>query len=167
MKIPKIADAINNIDEDLVVAAMEDKKKTKRKGIVKWSIAVAASLLIVAAGFFAAGKLGLFDGINAQDSPEIKVVDIGDTEPAPINDQTGLNDIATPLTSDNSNYLAAVYKEQTIPQALKAYTLSYPKTPQRPSSPKYTAYDSDGDGRLNEEEQEVFLNSISEWSDFA
>ncbi|MBP5413625.1 MAG: hypothetical protein ILN61_00030, partial [Lachnospiraceae bacterium] len=136
MKIPKIADAINNIDEDLVVAAMEDKKKTKRKGIVKWSIAVAASLLIVAAGFFTAGKLGLFDGINAQDSPKIKVVDIGDTalntgkdtnslhdtgdkEPAPINDQTGLNDIATPLTSDNSNYLAAVYKEQTIPQALK------------------------------------------------
>ena len=183
MKIPKIADAINNIDEDLVVAAMEDKKKTKRKGIVKWSIAVAASLLIVAAGFFAAGKMGLFDEINAQDSPEIKVVDKGDTvlntgkdtnslhdtgdkEPAPINDQTGLNDIATPVTSDDSSYLAAVYKEQTIPQALKAYTLSYPKTPQRPSSPKYTAYDSDGDGRLNEEEQEVFLNSISEWSEF-
>lgn len=184
MKIPKIADAINNIDEDLVVAAMEDKKKTKRKGIVKWSIAVAASLLIVAAGFFAAGKLGLFDGINAQDSPKIKVVDIGDTalntgkdtnslheaddtEPAPVNDQTGLNDNDTPVTSDNSSYLAAVYKEQTIPQALKAYTLSYPKTPQRPSSPKYTAYDSDGDGRLNEEEQELFTNSILEWSEFA
>lgn len=183
MKIPKIADAINNIDEDLVVAAMEDKKKTKRKGIVKWSIAVAASLLIVAAGFFAAGKLGLFDGINAQDSPEIKVVDIGDTalntgkdtnslheaddtEPAPVNDQTGFNDIATPVTSDDSSYLAAVYKEQTIPQALKAYTLSYPKTPQRPARPKYTAYDSDGDGRLNEEEQELFTNSILEWSEF-
>ena len=184
MKIPKIANAINNIDEDLVVAAMEDKKKTKRKGIVKWSIAVAASLLIVAAGFFIAGKLGLFDGINAQDSPEIKVVDIGDTalntgkdtsslhdtgdkEPAPINDQTGLNDIATPVTSDDSRYLAAVYKEQTIPEALKTYTLSYPKIPQRPSGPKYTAYDSDGDGRLNEEEQELFTNSILEWNEFA
>ena len=158
MKIPKIADAINNIDEDLVVAAMEDKKKIKRKGIVKWSIAVAASLLIVAAGFFAAGKLGLFDGINAQDSPKIKVVDIGDTALNTGKDTNSLHD---------SRYLAAVYKEQTIPQALKAYTLSYPKTPQRPSSPKYTAYDSDGDGRLNEEEQEVFLNSISEWSEFA
>ena len=158
MKIPKIADAINNIDEDLVVAAMEDKKKIKRKGIVKWSIAVAASLLIVAAGFFAAGKLGLFDGINAQDSPKIKVVDIGDTALNTGKDTNSLHD---------SRYLAAVYKEQTIPQALKAYTLSYPKTPQRPSRPKYTAYDSDGDGRLNEEEQEVFLNSISEWSEFA
>ena len=183
MKIPKIADAINNIDEDLVVAAMEDKKKTKRKGIVKWSIAVAASLLIVAAGFFIGGKLGLFDGINAQDSPEIKVVDIGDTalntgkdtnfpheaddtEPAPVNEQTGLNDIATPVTSDDSRYLAAVYKEQTIPEALKTYTLSYPKIPQRPSGPKYTAYDTDGDGRLNEEEQELFTNSILEWSEF-
>ena len=75
MKIPKIADAINNIDEDLVVAAMEDKKKTKRKGIVKWSIAVAASLLIVAAGFFAAGKMGLFDEIS--DRPSITVKENG------------------------------------------------------------------------------------------
>ena len=180
----KLFEMLNDLDDDILEQSEKNVKYNKKPVWIKWGAIVAASLLIVAAGFFTAGKLGMFDGINAQDSPKIKVVDIGDTalntgkgtnslhdtgdkEPAPVNDQTGFNDIATPVTSDDSSYLAAVYKEQTIPQALKAYTLSYPKTPQRPSRPKYTAYDSDGDGRLNEEEQEVFLNSISEWSEFA
>ena len=179
----KLFEMLNDLDDDILEQSEKNVKYNKKPVWIKWGAIVAASLLIVAAGFFAAGKLGLFDGINAQDSPKIKVVDIGDTalntgkdtnslheaddiEPAPVNDQTGFNDIATPFTSDDSSYLAAVYKEQTIPEALKTYTLSYPKIPQRPSGPKYTAYDSDGDGRLNEEEHEVFLNSIREWSEF-
>lgn len=179
----KLFEMLNELDDDILEQSEKNVKYNKKPVWIKWGAIVAASLLIVTAGFFTAGKLGMFDGINAQDSPKIKVVDIGDTalntgkdtnslheaddtEPAPVNDQTGLNDIATPVTSDNSSYLAAVYKEQTIPQALKAYTLSYPKTPQRPSGPQYTAYDTDGDGRLNEEEQELFTNSILEWSEF-
>ena len=179
----KLFEMLNDLDDDILEQSEKNVKYNKKPVWIKWGAIVAAGLLIVAAGFFTAGKLGLFDWINAQDSPKIKVVDIGDTalytgkdtnslheaddtEPAPVNEQTGLNDTDIPVTSDDSRYLAAVYKEQTRPEALKTYTLSYPKIPQRPSGPKYTAYDTDGDGRLNEEEQELFTNSILEWSEF-
>ena len=150
MKIPKIADAINNIDEDLVVAAMEDKKKTKRKGIVKWSIAVAASLLIVAAGFFTAGKLGLFDGFNTKDLPK-EVVSEGDK-----------NCTTPPAGSDDNEYVPA-HKNPDIPEALKAYTLSYADIPQLAKAPQYTDYDFDGDGRMEKEENDAYVEAQKAW----
>lgn len=49
MKIPKLARAMSQLDEDLILAAMEEPPKEKRHGWVKWAVAVACLGLVFAA----------------------------------------------------------------------------------------------------------------------
>lgn len=49
MKTPRIANAVGNIDDDLVVAAAEYKRPIKKKSIIKWVLIAACFSLIAAA----------------------------------------------------------------------------------------------------------------------
>ena len=50
MKIPKIANAVGYIDDDLIKAAGENKRTTKRKSWVKWGAIAACVSLCIALG---------------------------------------------------------------------------------------------------------------------
>ncbi len=178
----KLFEMLNDLDDDILEQSEKNVKYNKKPVWIKWGAIVAASLLIVAAGFFIAGKLGLFDGINTQDSPKTEVVDIGDNSAKPVKDNTTVfevtdedfnydidyfySDVVNNGTSsiDLENYeWVPVYKEQTIPEALKPYTLAYAGLPQVAVRPVLNDFDLDGSGNFDNSESKLFFEADRAW----
>ena len=178
----KLFEMLNDLDDDILEQSEKNVKYNKKPVWIKWGAIVAASLLIVAAGFFIAGKLGLFDGINTQDLPKTEVVDLGDTSAKPVKDNTTVfevtdedfnydidyfySDVVNNGTSsiDLENYeWVPVYKEQTIPEALKPYTLAYAGLPQVAVRPVLNDFDLDGSGNFDNSESKLFFEADRAW----
>ena len=84
MKIPKIANAVGYIDDDLIKAAGENKSTTKRKSWVKWGAVAACVSLCIALGAiflpFVIDKISHGDNTPEGPSDRYKNVQIGTSE---------------------------------------------------------------------------------------
>lgn len=84
MKIPKIANAVGYIDDDLINAAGENKRTTKHKLWVKWGAIAACFAVCVALGAiflpFVIDKISHGDNTPEGPSDRYKNVQIGTSE---------------------------------------------------------------------------------------
>lgn len=84
MKIPKIANAVGYIDDDLIKAAGENKRTTKRKSWVKWGAIAACVVVCVTLGAFflpfVIDKISHGDNTPEGPSDRYKNVQIGTNE---------------------------------------------------------------------------------------
>ena len=65
MKIPKLAKAMENIDDELVSGAAAETKKKKKRGWARWGSIAAILVVCISIGVFGIGSPGIFIGADS------------------------------------------------------------------------------------------------------